>query len=272
MSTWSGSARVTIVIGQRARGWVTLARMKCRLAAVVGILCAIAVALAAGPAHAGRKPRRGNNMPHGWRWPPTAAMKRTGQACLLRLDQLGVRWRKGPKTRKIATPVVVPDMELGGVRLVSVYRKPPFVMDCHLAAAMAEHGPALYEAGVREIHFSSIYRYTRVRTGGKQLRALSRHALGLAMDVRHVVDDAGVVHSVEADYLNGDELLLAVEQVINESGGFRLVLTPENDPASHDDHFHFEAKVDYTRPPVQARPAPARASRPDARVKNGARR
>ncbi|HWN67107.1 MAG TPA: hypothetical protein VNM90_05675 [Haliangium sp.] len=60
-------------------------------------------------------------------------------------------------------------------------------------------------------------------------------------------------HSIANDYLNDDELLLAVEQVINESGDFRMVLTPANDPESHDDHFHFEAKVDYKQPPVQAR-------------------
>ena len=221
------------------------------------MLCALAVAAAAGPAHAGKKKRRHSNMPPGWGWPPTAAMKRAGQACLSRLDQLGVRWRRGAKTRKIATPVVVPALQLGGVRLVSVYRKPPFVMDCQLAAALAEHGPALYEAGVRELHFSSIHRYTQVRTGGKQLRALSRHALGLAIDVRRVVDEAGVVHSVEDDYLSGDELLLAVEAVINESGAFRLALTPANDPESHDDHFHFEAKVDYG----PARPAPKQRRR-----------
>jgi hypothetical protein len=231
------------------------------LAIVMVILCAIAVATAAGPAHAGKKQRRHNNMPDGWRWPPTAAMKRSGRACLARLDQLGVRWRKGAKARKIATPIEVPSMELGGIKLVSVYRKPPFVMDCQLAVVLAEHGPTLYEAGVREIHWSSIHRYTRVRTGGKQLRALSRHALGLAIDIRHIVDDAGVAHSVETDYLNGDELLLSVETLINESGGFRLALTPANDPASHDDHFHFEAKVDYTQVPVQARSGPDRPQR-----------
>jgi hypothetical protein len=237
------------------------------------ILCAIAVATAAGPAHAGKKARRHNNMPDGWSWPPTAGMMRAGRACLARLDQLGVRWRKGPKARKIATPVVVPGMELGGIRLVSVYRKPPHVMDCQLAAALAEQGPALYEAGVREIHFSSLYRYTRVRTGGKQLRALSRHALGLAIDIRHLVDDAGVAHSIADDYLNDDELLLSVEGLINDSGGFRLVLTPANDPESHDDHFHFEAKADYSQPPpVQARSGPDRSQRAKKQARSGSGR
>jgi hypothetical protein len=227
----------------------------------MAILCAIAVATAAGSAEAGKRKRRHRNMPDGWSWPPSAAMMRTGRACLARLDQLGVRWRKGPKTRKIATPVVVPGMELGGIQLVSVYRKPPFVMDCHLAAALAEQGQALHDVGVREIHFSSLHRYTRVRTGGRQLRALSRHALGLAIDIRHIVDDAGVSHVVADDYLNDDELLLAVEGVINESGAFRLALTPANDPESHDDHFHFEARVVYEQAPAQARSGVGKAKR-----------
>lgn len=242
----------------------------------MAILCAIAVAFAAGSAHAGKRKRRHSNMPDGWSWPPTASMMRTGRECLARLDQLGVRWRKAPKARKVVTPVVVPGMELGGIELVSVYRQGPHVMDCHLAAALAEQGPALYAVGVREIHFSSIHRYTRVRTGGKQLRALSRHALGMAIDIRDIVDDAGVAHNILVDYPNDDELLLAVEKVINESGDFRLALTPANDPESHDDHFHFEARVDYSKPPrMQARSSrtkPQRASHQAQRSSHEAQR
>ena len=51
---------------------------------------------------------------------------------------------------------------------------------------------------------------------------------------------------VLGDYLAGDALLLRVEDYLNDSGGFRMVLTPRNDPASHYDHFHVEARADYT--------------------------
>lgn len=215
------------------------------LPALVAILLALAVLSTTASADAGDRKRRRSNMPPGWSWPPTPAMKQVGKQCLARLDQLGVSWRRARKTPRVATPVVIPDMELGGIRLVSIYRKPPFVMACHLALALAEHAPRLYELGVRELRFSSIHRFTRVRTDGKQLRSLSRHALGLAMDIWHVVDDAGVAHSVEDDYLAGDELLRAVEDAVNASGAFRMVLTPANDPLSHDDHFHIEAAVAY---------------------------
>jgi hypothetical protein len=51
---------------------------------------------------------------------------------------------------------------------------------------------------------------------------------------------------VELDYLKGDPLLHAIEDTINASKDFRIVLTPGNDPLSHADHFHIEASVDFT--------------------------
>lgn len=237
------------------------------VAALGAILCAIAVLGMTAAADAGSRKRRRSNMPPGWSWPPTDAMKRTGEQCLARLDQLGVAWRKAPRTLKVATPVVIPKMVLGGIRLVSIYRKPPFVMGCHLALALAEHGPRLYRLGVRELRFSSIHRYTRVRTNGKQLRSLSRHALGLAVDVWHVVDEAGVVHSVKEHYLGGDALLRAVEEAVNASGAFRMVLTPANDPQSHDDHFHFEAAVAYRE--AKRAPRERAARKPKRRAEPG---
>jgi hypothetical protein len=189
------------------------------------------------------------NMPKGWSWPPTRAMKEEGDACLDDLTALGVVWEKGKKTKKVATPVVVPSMEFGSIKVKSWWRKAPHVMDCHLAKALATFAPTLYDMGVREIKFSSIYRYdTHVTSYGKKSKALSRHALGLAMDVRSFTDAAGNEAIVKDDYLDGNELLLGLEDLFNDSGGFRTVLTPRNDPQSHDDHFHIEVKVDYTVP------------------------
>jgi hypothetical protein len=194
-----------------------------------------------------RKSRaRRNNMPKGWSWPPTSAMKKVGTRCLGRLDELGVAWRKAPRARKVTTPITLTTMELGGVRLISTYRKGPFVMDCHLALGLAKFVPTLYGAGVRELHFSRIHDYTQVRVNGGVLRALSRHALGIAIDIRAFVDLDGNKAVVESDYPLGNLLLLAIEAQLNEAGLFRTVLTPSNDPESHDDHFHIEVGVDYT--------------------------
>jgi hypothetical protein len=205
-----------------------------------------------------RSRARRNNMPKGWSWPPTPAMKKVGLACLDELDTLGVAWKKAPAARKVTTPITLTAMELAGVRLVSTYRKGPFVMDCHLALGLARFAPTLYEAGIRELHFSRIHDYTQVRVNGDVLRALSRHALGIAIDIRAFVDDSGRKAVVIDDYPRGDEMLLSVERQLNEAGTFRTVLTPSNDPASHDDHFHVEVGVDYTKAPPRGDQASTR--------------
>jgi hypothetical protein len=196
-----------------------------------------------------KQEKRKPNMPPGWSWPPNRAMKEEGQACLDDLDALGVKWEKAGKTKKVATPVVVPAMEFGGIKVKSWWRSGPHVMDCHLARGLATYAPKLYDLGVRTITFSSIYRYdTHITAHGVRSKALSRHALGLAMDVHSFTDAAGNEAVVKDDYLDGNELLLGIEEFVNDSGGFRTVLTPRNDPESHDDHFHLEVKVDYTTP------------------------
>jgi hypothetical protein len=195
-----------------------------------------------------KKSKRKPNMPPGWSWPPSRAMKAQGDECKAKLTELGVKWKKAPKTRKIANPVIIEDMTLGGVKIVSWWREGPHPMDCHLALGLETYNKGLYALGVREIKFSSIYRYDTVTVYGKDKPTLSRHALGLAVDIHSFIDEAGNEAVVESDYNKGSELLLNVEQYLNDSGGFRTVLTPRNDPHSHDDHFHVEVKVDYTVP------------------------
>ncbi|HUQ04644.1 MAG TPA: extensin family protein [Kofleriaceae bacterium] len=190
--------------------------------------------------------KRRNNMPNGWAWPPSKVMGEAGKACTDELDTLGIAWKPAKRERKVNTPITLDAMELAGVKLVSVYRRGPYVMDCELALGLAHHLPALHAIGVRELHFSRIHEYTKVRVAGKQLASLSRHALGLAIDVRSFVDADGRKAVVLDDYPLGDRLLLEVEKTLGDSGGFRTILTPRNDPQSHDDHFHLEVRVDYT--------------------------
>jgi len=101
---------------------------------------------------------------------------------------------------------------------------------------------------VREIKYGSAFRWSKVRVGGKTKNVLSRHALGIALDIVSFVDDTGREAVVEKDYKRGDELLLGIERAVNDSGRFRVLLTPKNDPKSHHDHFHLEANPDYTEP------------------------
>jgi hypothetical protein len=217
------------------------------LAAVAALAIAIGLAgVAAGKrTRAERKAFVRNSMPPGWTWPPSKAMRRAGDACKAKLDELGITWEKAGKRKKIATPIVVPDMVLGGISFDSTWERGPHVMDCHLALALAQHAPHLRELGVQTVKFSSIHRYDFVELDDG-LRWPSGHALGTAMDVKAFVDQAGNEAWVEEGYMEGNELLLRVEEYLDGTGAFRPVLSPRNDPGSHSDHFHVHVKVDYS--------------------------
>ncbi len=198
------------------------------------------------------------NMPRGYTWPPDAKMLTAERACEDKLDAAGIAWKRAEPEGRIVSPMTVADddgvMILGGITYTSAYRKGPHKLDCQLALAMAQFGPQLAAVGVKEIKFGSIYRWTNVRVNGQNKNMLSRHALGIAMDIVSMTDINGRVAVVETDYPKADPLLLAVEGVVNASGMFRVLLTPANDPASHHDHFHIEVKVDYTAAALATHP------------------
>jgi hypothetical protein len=194
----------------------------------------------------GRVKYGADRMPPGFAWPPTAQMQTTSKACEQELDRLGIAWKPAAPEGKIVDPIVVPSMELGGIKYTSIYKRAPHTLDCQFARDLALLGPDLHALGVREIQFGSIYRNTMARSHGQTHDFLSRHALGIAMDIRSFVDESGRVAVVEMEYLKNDPLLHGIEDMINRNTRFRQVLTPGNDPISHDDHFHIEASVDFT--------------------------
>jgi hypothetical protein len=184
--------------------------------------------------------RRALNMPPDWTWPPSPEMLAEGDRCKARLTELGVVFDPGRATRKVATPVVLRTMELGAVKLVPLAGRPPFVMDCHLAETLASAAsPALRDLGVRELRFTSVHTYRTV----KGRRFLSRHAIGLAIDIFELVSDDGTVRRVSRDYWARDRFLRRVEERLRQSGFFRGPLTPGNDRRGHHDHFHLEART-----------------------------
>jgi hypothetical protein len=220
---------------------------------VVALVAAAFVAMAAGPdvVEAKGKAVRRNNLPPGWKWPPTRETRREGRKCMRELRVLGVEYKRAPRRRMIATPVVVPGMKFGQVVLAPTYRKPPFVMDCRLARALAIYADRLAALGIRELRFSSIYDFRRVRLRHKVHRALSRHSLGLAMDVYKVVLEGGTVLEVDEDYWSSPVLMVA-ELALRSTGGFRAILSPAVDPVSHSDHLHIEVKVETIEKPKKA--------------------
>jgi hypothetical protein len=189
--------------------------------------------------------RYAGDMPPGFAWPATDDMRTVEQGCEAELTAHGLDWQHADELGEIADPVVVPAMGFGGVAYTSGFDKGPFVIDCQLARMLARVGPSLWNLGVREVTFGSTYRNTRVRFMGHRGKALSRHALGLAMDVVSFTDDKGRVHKIDPDYKKKDPLLLAIEDLIDHDKDFRILLTPKNDPISHKDHFHLEASVDF---------------------------
>jgi hypothetical protein len=187
----------------------------------------------------------GSNMPRGFTWPPSRVMLEAEAACERELAASPVTWSRAHREGRITDAVTIDDGMLGGIAYVPAFGRGPHKLDCQLALALHAVGPELYAAGVREVRFGSIYRWSKVRVLGKTRNALSRHALGLAMDVVAFVDASGREARVVRDYGTGDPLLHEVERTINASGRFRLVLTPSNDPISHKDHFHIEANPSY---------------------------
>lgn len=205
---------------------------------------ATAIALQLGAAGSARAHRP--NMPDGWKWPPTREMRREGKKCLADLRAMGVFFKKAPRQRKITTPVIVPEMRFGPLFLRPTFRKPPFVMDCRLARGFAQYAELISSLGVRELRFSTIYQYRKVRSRRSRngRGALSRHALGLAMDVFEIGLATGQRLVVKDQYWF-NATLMKIELALRATGGFRAILTPSVDPVSHRDHYHFEIAVEY---------------------------
>lgn len=208
----------------------------------VGFFGVLVVVLASSAAVADKsKSRRVPNMPRGWSWPANAAMLEAGKRCLEHLGEHEVAFEDG-EAKKVNTPIVLPEMELAGIRLEPTWRKGPFVLDCHLAIALHAMAPDLKELGVSALRFSTIHDHRYVKRNGRKTNILSRHAIGLAMDIFEVRLDDGRVLKVKQSY-DSEAVLPAVERVFAESERFRTPLTPGNDPKGHDDHFHIEARM-----------------------------
>ncbi|HUS29432.1 MAG TPA: extensin family protein [Kofleriaceae bacterium] len=184
------------------------------------------------------------NMPRGFVWPASKNMVAMADACEQELDELGIARQAAKDAGRVVRPMK-PDADIGGITYTAVYSKNQ-VFDCQLVLALAKFAPRLGELGVAEVRFGSAFRWSKVRVNGKTKNILSRHGLGLALDIVSFVDTAGIDHNVKQDYKRGDDLLHEIERSVNDSGQFRLLLTPRNDPKSHSDHFHLEANPDYT--------------------------
>ena len=188
-------------------------------------------------------------MPPGWVWPPSEAMLEEGRRCLSELAATRTPFARLNQTvGKISMPVTVPAMVFGGLAVRPIRGADrAIVMDCHLALSLVQQGPRLAELGIRAIIVGGIHDDRRARLGGRSLNILSRHAVGLGVDIRAFETSDGRVLSVSRHY--GHPLLQQVEATLNALDSFRAVVTPGNDRGHHN-HFHLSAKmtIDAARP------------------------
>lgn len=188
------------------------------------------------------------NLPTGWQWPPSAAMRVAGERCMQSLTLVGIAFQTQQHAPgRIATPVVVPSMNFAGLAVRQLHGTRAPVMDCHMALALARHASMLKSLGIRGLVVAGFFQNRRARLRGRTLPILSRHALGLAVDIRAFVTDDGRTLSVR-DY-DREPLFQRVETELISHGQLRAVVTPHSD-LGHRSHFHISATmlIDGQRP------------------------
>lgn len=209
-------------------------------AALLAILIGFPVA-SVGFAEPAPEPIDRGNLPPGWQWPPSEAMRLGGEHCMQSLLLAGVDFEPRPQAvGKIATPVVVPSMTFSGLSVRQVFGERAPVMDCHMALALVRHSRALQSLGIREILAAGFFQNRQARLGGRTLPMLSRHALGLAVDIRGFVTTDGRTLAVQS--YETEPLFQHVESALLSSKRLRAVVTPGND-RGHKNHFHISAMM-----------------------------
>jgi hypothetical protein len=178
--------------------------------------------------------------------PAPEAFKDRG--CLRLLRALKVPFTPLKSVKGVATPIRVQGNAIGRTRYIPRYSSNKMVMDCRMALALFRAGEIFKANEVSGVVFSNFYSYRSVEATGR----LSRHALGLAIDIHGFVDDKGARLDVTADYEKGlgkgktcegraktykGRVLRDLACDLDASGLFESVLTPDYD-AGHANHYH----------------------------------
>ena len=162
-----------------------------------------------------------------------------GVTCLIRLKRLGVPFRSLEQMNNVDTPVQITG-PVNGILYKSMWRG-KLICDCRFAVALHRAGLILRNLGVAQMHFSSSYRNSRLGSG-----RLSRHAMGLALDIHRVLTKKGDLLKVKEHYrrrladgcMGSSPLLNRIGCLLIEWGVFDRALTPDYDRA-HYNHYHF---------------------------------
>jgi hypothetical protein len=130
------------------------------------------------------------------------------------------------------------------------------ILDCRLALLLSELGPTLAALNVKDVYVDNFYR-PKARLPGK--KALSQHALGLAIDIAGFGLVDGTVLNIERDFhgtigapvcgpeaamSDGTRASVLLRNIVCELtrlGAFNYFLTPNHD-VSHRNHLHGDIK------------------------------
>ncbi len=127
----------------------------------------------------------------------TAAADLDGQVCLNMLTRLKIPWKPGRSKRGLVNPVELSSHMLNGVYYHWYWgSEPDMLLDCRMVLTLFIAGPVFRKHGFDEVLYTSSYRYTRI----SGTRRLSRHAVGMALDVKALRGPNGVVAVVERDW------------------------------------------------------------------------
>jgi hypothetical protein len=207
----------------------------------------IVAALTSAPAH-GRGPRRYVKARVDRKFHKPAPDGFVDKSCLKLLRYLRVPHKRLSHVKGVATPVEIRGGRIGRIRYRQIHDKGRMVMACRLAVALQRVSSLLHVNGVKEVLFSNFYSWRKVEDS----RRLSRHALGLAIDIHGFKNTKGRVAEVEKHYEKGlgkgrtceglaktwqARMLRDIACDLDASNLFDRILTPDYD-SGHEDHFH----------------------------------
>lgn len=169
-----------------------------------------------------------------------------GKTCIALIKKHKVPFVPTKPVSGIKTPIKLTG-PINGITIQSKWQQGEQpVMDCRLALSLLQSTSILREHDVKTLIYSSVY-----RPASRNSRP-SRHALGLAIDVRDIEFKDHVTLNVLKDWrktygrpnicvgkhtTDNSVRLRSIICDLEEANIFRRILTPDSDPG-HSDHFH----------------------------------
>jgi Extensin-like protein C-terminus len=169
--------------------------------------------------------------------------------CIRELRRTGTRFKKGPYLKGMRSPVTILNGKLGKIQYMNGRKRARPIMDCRTALALYRTYPIINaNGGIKSLLVGKFYSYRYVKNSSR----LSRHSLGLAVDIYGIKTSNGKTYMVTGSYQRGlgsgkycegksksrgARLLRQLACDLDRSQYFKVILTPDSD-RDHRDHFH----------------------------------